>query len=147
MDDRSFEQLVRSVSHELTSSDRTRTPQHQGGGFFLVDNWRVRSAERERFLDYYTSHVADTMQEIEGFLDVRILVSAVEASYSWHVQVFYEFESDDILDRFKDDFERLTRRRFPGKSMETVLDDMSEWVLAHEDGALIEIDRQTLKSY
>lgn len=146
MDDRSFEQLVRSVSQELASGGSTQARQRGQGGFFLVDNWRVRSAERERFLGYYASHVADTMAQLEGFLDVRILVAAVEASYSWHVQVFYEFESDAVLDRFKDDFDRLTRSRFPGKTMETVLDDMSAWVLAHEDGALIEIDRQSLTS-
>jgi type III secretory pathway component EscV len=146
VDDQSFEELVRSVSKELASGTDTRSAPRGRGRFFLVDNWRIRSAERERFLDYYATHVADTMREIDGYVDARILVAAVEASYSWHVQVFYEFQSDTVLDRFKDDFNRITTRRFPGKTMETVLDDMSEWVLAHEDGALIEIDRQTLKS-
>lgn len=141
MDDRSFEELVRSVSQELTA--RGTAPQRRDGraGFFLVDSWRIRSTERTHFLDYYQAHVVATIAEIEGFRDARILVAPVESSYSWHVQVFYEFESDAILDRFREDFDRHVKRRSPGKSLEIVLGEISEWVLAHEDGALIELER------
>lgn len=146
MDDRSFEQLVRSVSREVASGAASAPRAGAGGGFFLVDSWRIRSSERERFLDYYVTHVAETMQELDGFREARVLVAAVESSYSWHVQVFYEFESDAVLDRFGSDFDRHLQRRFPGKTRERVLDEMGTWVLAHEDGALLEIDRKVRTS-
>ena len=57
------------------------------------------------------------------------------------VQALYEFESDAVLDRFADEFNRLVKRVDPRMDTDKVLDAMDEWVLAHEDGTLAEVWR------
>jgi hypothetical protein len=138
MNEARFEELVRAVSRELRDGAAADDGQ---GGFYLVDNWRVRPGEREAFLSYYTSHVADVIRSLDGCRTGRVLVSPIESSYSWHIQAFYEFESERILDRFMEDFDRELRRRFRGETKESVLDALDQWVLAHEDGTLLEINR------
>jgi hypothetical protein len=141
VDERTFDRLVRSISEELVGRRGEPAPRTEAEGFYLVDGWRVRPQERQHFLEFYTSHVADVIKEMSGFRQCRVTVSAIESSYSWHVQAFYEFESDAILDRFRDEFDRSIRRKFPGYMLDKVLDDMGQWVLAHEAGALVEVYR------
>lgn len=143
MDDRTFNQLVRSVSRELREEGRGHGWRDDAspGGFYLVDNWRVQSTQREEFLEFYTTHVADVIREIDGFREARVLVAPVESSYSWHVQALYEFDSEDVLARFRESFDRIGRRKHRGMDMARVLEHMKDWVLAHEDGTLLEIHR------
>lgn len=169
MEQRQLEELVRAITRELAEqtadrrprfspanrrptvrpsrvAERGRTRDVGGGGggtqaCWLVDNWRVRESEREAFLDYYRRYVAEVMATLPGFRSGRIVTSPSGASYTWHVQAFYEFESDAVRDNFARDFDRAVKRVDPRMSLEKVLDGMDQWVLAHEDGALTEVWR------
>lgn len=142
MDDQTFSRLVQSVSQELEREGRGQSWSGDGsGGFYLVDSWRIRSTEREEFLEFYTTYVTDVIKKIDGFREVRVLVAPIESSYSWHVQAFYGFQSDDILERFRKDFDRAARQARTGKNLQQVLEHIEDWVLAHEDGTMIEVSR------
>jgi hypothetical protein len=149
VEQRKLDQLVRTITRELAAEQshdgtpRTETSsgaaQGPDGGFFLIDNWRVRIEERASFLSFYTRHVAEVVKQLPGYVDGRVLAAPFESAYSWHVQALYEFGSDAILDNFHRDFDRQVRRVDSTLSLEKVLDAMDRWVLAHEDGTLTEV--------
>lgn len=146
MDRRTLDELVKSITRELssdgpqTSAAPSAVPRQGTGGFYLIDNWRIREDHRDAFVDYYSRHVADVVKQMSGYRDGRVL-SSVNADYSWHVQALYEFDSDAVLDRFTSEFNRLVKRVNARLDMEAVLDAMDDWVLAHEDGTLHEVWR------
>lgn len=147
MDRRTLDELVKSITRELSTQEGpTATPgSHAGGGpqrtFYLIDNWRVREDHRDAFTAFYGRHVADVIKQMTGYRDGRVLAAPASSDYSWHVQAVYEFESDAVLDRFADEFNRLVKRVDPRMDVDKVLDAMDEWVLAHEDGTLTEVWR------
>lgn len=147
MDRRTLDELVRSITRELSTQDvpaAAGTPQPGGGPartFYLIDNWRVREDQRDAFVAFYSRHVADVMKQMTGYRDGRVLTAPASSDYSWHVQAVYEFESDAVLDRFADEFNRLVKRVDPRMDVDAALDAMDEWVLAHEDGTLTEVWR------
>lgn len=165
MEQRQLEQLVRAITRELAETSAPRRPrlarrderpsrpaahtggqaggESDGGPCWLVDNWRIRDSEREAFLGYYRRYVAEVIARLPGYRSGRILSAAADSGYTWHVQAFYEFESDAVRDNFTRDFDRQVRLVDPRMSLEKVLDGMQQWVLAHEDGSLTEVWRQT----
>lgn len=150
MDQRTLDQVVKAVTKELATQGVTvnspsragAQPESQPGAFWLVDSWRIRGDSRDAFLDLYTRAVADVIGGMSGFRSARILSAATGSPYSWHVQAFYEFASDGILDVFDKEFDRLVRQVNARWTREKVLDEMAQWVLAHEDGALAEVWRR-----
>lgn len=145
MDRRTLDELVKSITRELSDQPAAapypgRSPASGTGGFYLIDNWRVREDQRDAFVGYYSRHVADVVKQMAGYCAGRVLVTA-SPDYSWHVQALYEFETEDVLDRFESEFNRIVRRIDPSLNVDKVLDAMDDWVLAHEDGTLHEVWR------
>lgn len=149
MEQRTLDQLVKTITRELAldqpdagtrpAEGSSGTAPEQEGGFFLIDNWRVRAEEQDAFLDFYTRHVSEVVEKLPGYVDGRVLAAPLASPYSWHVQSLYEFASDAILDVFHRDFDRQVRRVDSKMSLVKVLDAMDRWVLAHEDGTLGEV--------
>ncbi|MFC7277754.1 hypothetical protein ACFQS1_27520 [Paractinoplanes rhizophilus] len=169
MDQRALDQLVRSITRELAKQqpeqngsgdtraarrpaparpasrpgragrpdDRPRAEQ----ACWLIDNWRVRESERDQFLAFYRTHVAEVLQRFPGYVSGRVLVAPPSSDYAWHVQAMYEFESDAVRDSFDQEFDRQIRKVDPRMTREKVLDEMDKWVLGHEDGSLTEVWR------
>jgi len=147
VDRRTLDELVKSITRELSDQPASKSsptrPASSGGGsgsFYLIDNWRVREAQRDAFVGYYSRHVADVLKQMAGYRGGRVLV-AVSPDYSWQVQALYEFETEAVLDRFEAEFNRIVRRIDPSLDVDKVLDAMDDWVLAHEDGTLHEVWR------
>lgn len=124
----------------MTTSDAgtSRPSPTTSGAFYLVDNWRVRTDQRDSFLNYYTHNVAKIIETFDGFVSGRLLINDPSAPLNWHVQALYEFETDAILDDFHSNFDREIQRVDAELSLEKVLDGLDAWVLAHEDGTLTE---------
>jgi hypothetical protein len=148
VDQRTMDRLVKTIVDELQQRDRS-SPAGVGAlsdgagsdAVALVDNWRIRADNRQEFLEHYTTHVADVVRQIPGFVAGRVYASEEESSYSWHVQAYFEFESGEVVARFRKEYDRALRKVKPGLSMDKVLDAMSAWVLAHEDGVLFNVWR------
>jgi hypothetical protein len=143
LDERQLDRLVQVVADELdrrTGPGASRSGSSgASGGTALVDNWRIRASDRDAFLAFYREHVAEVIRAIPGFVEGRILTSAPDGPYSWHVQATYVFGSADVVANFRTEFERVLRRTRSGMSMDKVLDAMDQWVLAHEDGVLEQV--------
>jgi len=151
VDQRNLDQLVKAITRELATEQSRPLDERLGetaaaaspgrGGFYLIDNWRVRADDRDTFLSFYTRHVAEVIKQLPGYVDGRVLVAPLASPYSWHVEAMYEFTSDAILDSFHREFDRQVKRVDPKLSLDKVLDAMDRWVLAHEDGTLNEVWR------
>lgn len=134
MDERTVERLVSSIATQLREGGGLED--REGGGFFLVDRWRVWDEHRDRFFDVYTTRVAAVVRELGGFKRMLLLRSPDERP-SWHLEALYEFESDAILDRFHRDFAERYRRMFPGQTVEDLLAELEPWVVGHEDSTMV----------
>jgi hypothetical protein len=144
LDQRTLDRLVVTIADELEK--RNLGGRAAGGSgpdtsVALVDNWRVRADYRQKFIDYYTTHVADVIKQLDGYRGGRVFSLPDQSSYSWHVQAYYEFDSLDVLARFRADYDKALRKIKVGLTMEKVLDAMDPWVLAHEDAVLREVWR------
>jgi hypothetical protein len=104
--------------------------------FMLVDRWRVAREHHTAFLDLYREHVLPVVRSIPGCRSSLVLgASHVSGTTpgAWQLEVLYEFESDDILDRFHGAFADLYAQAFPQRSVRDLLDELEPWVTGHED--------------
>jgi hypothetical protein len=138
MDERRVDELVHAIVAELSAApaavDGGRADQ---GGFFLVDRWRVWEDHKREFLDLYRAHVVAVVRRLAGFRRCLTLTSPPNLRPAWQLEALFEFASDDILDRFHDDFAREYRRAFPNRSVDDLLRELEPWVLAHEDSTMV----------
>jgi hypothetical protein len=108
-------------------------------GFVLVDRWRVTHEHEQAFLERYREHVLPIVRGLSGCRTSMVLGApgpAGESPTPWQLEVLYEFESDDILDRFHSEFAERYEAAFAPRTVADLLAEFAPWVTGHDDSTM-----------